>query len=195
MAAGTVYLIVFDDFADWQVALACREIRNGDSQSLRVAGLTAGPVTAASGLRVEPDGGLDIVNPDGASALIVPGGPLWEQGEVPEMTALVRTFRSADIPIAAIGSATVLLARAGLFASTRHTSNGLAYLRENVPDYGDEAHYVNVLDVADGGLITAHEAGSIDFTHEIIKLLELYDEPERRAWFRLHKEGALPANA
>jgi hypothetical protein len=51
---------------------------------------------------------------------------------------------------------------------------------------------VNVLDVSENGMITANAAGYVDYAHEVIKVLELLDEPERRAWYRLHREGVLP---
>lgn len=188
----TAYLVVFDGFADYQTALACASIELHDGTRVRPVGIAAGPVVSAGGLRVVPDGTVDDISPDDACILILPGGRLWEERDVAAVTAAVREFRVAEIPIAAIGSGTLVLARAGVLGGSRHTSNGLAYLKQHVPEYRDDAHYVNILDVADGVLITAHDAGSIDFAHEIIKLLELLDENERRAWYRLHKEGVLP---
>ena len=81
---------------------------------------------------------------------------------------------------------------AGLLSAIRHTSNGLAWLKSNVPEYDGEGRYVNVLDVAENGMITANAAGYVDYAYEVIKVLELLDEPERRAWYRLHREGVLP---
>lgn len=188
----TVWLVVFDGWADQQTALACAEIRQHGGFDIRFSGLDDGPVTSASGLRTVPDGSVDDITPDGSRMLILPGGPLWEDRDVPAVVSAIRTFRERDIPLAAIGSGTLALARAGVLGGSRHTSNGLAYLKEHVPDYGDELHYVNVIDVADNGLVTAHSAGAVDFAHEIVKLLELRDEPDRRTWYRLHKEGVLP---
>ena len=192
MPGSVAYLITFDGFADHQTALACAEIRAAPGFELRIVGLADGWVTAASGLRVQPETPIADVSVDDACLLIVPGGKLWETGDVPEVTALVRTFRERDLPIAAIGSGTLVLARAGVLGSARHTSNGLAWLKSHVPEYRDDADYVHVVDVADGGLLTANSGGLVDFAHEIIKLLGLMDEPERRAWYRLHHDGVLP---
>jgi putative intracellular protease/amidase len=192
---ATTWLVVFDDFADWQTALACREIRRRAGHEVRAVGLTSAPITAASGLRILPAGGVSDVDPGDATLLLLPGGPLWEERAVPEVTEQVRRFHEAGIPIAAICTGTLVLARAGLLADVRHTSNGLSWLKSRVPEYEGDARYVNVLDVSDGGIITAHSAGYVDFAHEIIKQLELQDEPERRAWYRLHREGVLPPNA
>lgn len=188
----TVWVVVFDGWADYQTALACAEIRQHGGFRVRFAGLDTEPVTSASGLRMLPDSTVEEISADGGGMIIVPGGPLWEERDVPAVIEAVRTFREREIPIAAIGSGTLALARAGVLGGSRHTSNGLAYLKQHVPEYRDELHYVNVIDVADGGLVTANSAGAIDFAHEIIKLLEVLDEPERRTWYRLHKEGVLP---
>jgi putative intracellular protease/amidase len=192
MAARIAWLIVFDGFADWQTALACREICRKDGFDLRVAGLSLEPVTSASGLVVQPQSTIADVSPAGSCLLMLPGGPLWEERDVPEATAFTLAFREAGVPIAAICTGTLVPARAGLLSGVRHTSNGLAWLKSSVPEYDGEGRYVNVLDVSENGMITAHAAGYVDYAHEIIKVLELLDEPERRAWYRLHREGVLP---
>jgi putative intracellular protease/amidase len=195
MDAAHAYLIVFDGFADWQSAHACSAIQDKDGPTVRTASLTREPVVSWGGLRVQPDIEIAAVPTEEACLLIVPGGALWENGQPEAVTALLRTFRTADIPIAAIGSGSLALARAGLLGSTRHTSDGLNYLKSRVPEYRDEAYYVNVLSVSDNGLITANGAGEVEFAHEIIKALDLLEEPERRAWFRLFKEGVIPPGA
>ncbi len=195
MDASHAYLIVFDGFADWQTAHACAMIQDREGRSLRTAAPSHHSVLSWGGLRVKPDVELAEVRAEDACMLIVPGGALWETGQPEAVTAVLRTFRSADIPVAAIGSGTLTLARAGLLGSTRHTSEGLYYLKNQVPEYRDDAYYVNVLGVSDNGLITANGAGEVEFAHEIIKALDLLEEPDRRAWFRLFREGVIPPGA
>lgn len=195
MAESHAHLIVFDGFADWQSAHACAMIQDKEGPVVRTVGLTRAAVLSWGGLRVKPDMVIDDVAADDACMMIVPGGALWEAGQPEAVTAALRTFRAADVPVAAIGSGTLTLARAGLLGSTRHTSDGLYYLRNHVPEYRDDAYYVNVLGVSDNGLITANGAGEVEFAHEIIKALSLLEEPERRDWFRLFKEGVIPPGA
>lgn len=186
------WVVVADGWADHQTALACAEIAASEGCTVRYAGLDAGPIASATGLQMLPDCTAGDIAPDNACILILPGGPVWENGDFADVTAAVRVFRENDIPVAAIGSGTLVLARAGVLGGVRHTSNSLAWLKEHVPEYRDDLHYVNVIDVADSGIITAHEGGAVDFAHEIIKLLDLRDEPDRRSWYRLHREGVLP---
>jgi len=191
MTTRIAWLIGFDGFADWQTALACREIRRKDGFTVRLAAPTREAITTASGLVVRPQATLADVEPDGSCLLMLPGGPLWEERQTPEAVAFARAFREANIPIAAICTGTLVPARAGLLSGVRHTSNGLAWLKSTVPEYDGEARYVNVLDVSETGMITANAAGYVDYAYEVIKVLELLDEPERRAWYRLHREGVL----
>jgi putative intracellular protease/amidase len=195
MDASHAYMIVFDGFADWQAAHACSMIQDREGMAVRTAALSRRAVVSWAGLRVLPDLVVDEIDAGVGSVLIVPGGELWEPGQPESVTAALRTFRAADIPIAAIGSGTLTLARAGLLGSTRHTSEGLYYLKKHVPEYRDDAYYVNVLGVSDNGLITANGAGEVEFAHEITKALDLLEEPDRRAWFRLFKEGVIPPGA
>jgi len=192
MPGSTAYVVVFNGFREDQTALACAEIEAHEGTGVRYVAESTEPVTSGAGAHVVPDGTINDVSIDDAAILILPGGPLWEERDIPAVTAIVRTFREREIPIAAIGSGTLVFARAGVLGGYRHTSNGLTYLKSHVPEYRDDLQYVNVVDVADGGLITAHAAGGTDFAHEIIKVLELMPEPDRRDWYRLYKEGVLP---
>jgi putative intracellular protease/amidase len=150
----TAWVVVAEGWADHQTALTCAEIAAHGRIRIRYAGLAVEPIVSATGLRVLPDCTVDEINADGAVILILPGGPLWVDHDAPAVTAAIRTFREREIPIAAIGSGTLVLARAGVLGGVRHTSNSLAWLKEHVPEYRDDLHYVNVIDVADGGLVT-----------------------------------------
>jgi len=46
--------------------------------------------------------------------------------------------------------------------------------------------------VSDGGVITASHLGSVEFAHEIIHTLDLYNASDREHWYRLFKHAQLP---
>jgi putative intracellular protease/amidase len=73
----TVYVLVFEGFADWQVALALSEIRRPGEWEVHTVGFSRESVTSMSGLRVAPDCSLDELDLDAAALLIVPGGHVW----------------------------------------------------------------------------------------------------------------------
>lgn len=77
--------------------------------------------------------------------------------------------------------------------NVRHASNSKEYLKAKVPDYQDEAFFVDELAVTDNNIITASGLGSIEFGREVIKLLNLFGETERQEWFEMYKHGIIPA--
>jgi AraC family transcriptional regulator len=127
MTIRTVHLFVFDGLSDWEPSYAIAHLNNpaGQAQpgSLRVRTVAASlaPVLTAGGLRIIPDHRLDSLRPEDSAMLILPGGVAWETGGNREATEKAKKFLAADVPVAAIGGATMGLAGAGLVAA-----NGMA---------------------------------------------------------------------
>jgi putative intracellular protease/amidase len=188
----TVYLLVFDGFADWEPALATCEIRKSGRYHVQVVGFHDNPVRSMGGLCVVPDLHLSEVGTDDAALFLLPGGDLWEEAPREELWPLLHRMREAGVPVAAICGATLEVVRAGLHRGRRHTSNGLDYLRSMVPAYAEDALYVPELAVRDRGLITASGAAPVEFAREVMAELEIYSESDRRVWFELFKYGVLP---
>ena len=78
---------------------------------------------------------------------------------------------------------------------TRHTSNGLAYLREQVPDYSEAATYIDAPAVRDHGLITASGLSDVEFAREIMAELDVLSEDDRDRWAKLFRGGRIPSGA
>jgi putative intracellular protease/amidase len=189
----TVYVLVFEGFADWQVALALAEIRRPGEWEVRSAGFTRGPVTSMSGLQVQPDVSVDELDLDAAALLVLPGGHLWLAAHVEQAAALVRHVHDAGAPVAAIDQGVLAVARAGLLDYCRHTGNWPSQIGREVSTYaGHDQYDANVLAVSDGGVITASHLGSIEFAREIIHTLDLYSASDREHWYRLFKHAVPP---
>jgi putative intracellular protease/amidase len=189
----TVYLFVFDGLADWEPAHALCELRRSGQFDVLTVGLARQTITTMAGLKVVADLSLDDVNPKNVSLLLLPGGVMWEQQSQPAVQSLLRNLHDEQVAIAAICGATLEVARAGLTDQCRHTSNALSYLKSMVPDYRDEAFYVDELAVSDRGIITASGLGSVDFAREIFRLLKVYDDKDLRIWYDMFKHGLIPA--
>jgi putative intracellular protease/amidase len=189
----TVYLFVFDGLADWEPAHALCELRRSGQFDVLTVGLARQTITTMAGLKVVADLSLDDVNPKNVSLLLLPGGVMWEQQSQPAVQSLLRNLHDEQVAIAAICGATLEVARAGLTDQCRHTSNALSYLKSMVPDYRDEAFYVDELAVSDRGIITASGLGSVDFAREIFRLLKVYDDKDLRIWYDMFKHGLVPA--
>ncbi|HEU4588214.1 MAG TPA: type 1 glutamine amidotransferase family protein [Gemmatimonadales bacterium] len=193
--ARQVHVLVLDGFADWEPALALCELRQQGGYEIVAAGLTGAPVKSRGGLRVTPDIPLAELDPARSELVILPGGDSWETGTPAPVAALLPRLVEAGVPVAAICAATVALARTGLLAGRRHTSNGREYLAGMAGDYPGREGYVDELAVTDGRLITASGAAPVEFAREILQLLGIYGSDELPIWFRLFKYGELPATA
>jgi putative intracellular protease/amidase len=188
-----VYVLVFEGFADWQVALALSEVRRPGDWEVRTVGFTREPVTSMSGLRVLPDGSIDELDLDAAAMLILPGGHLWWPAQLGQIANLAFRVHSAGAPVAAIDEGVLVAARAGLIDHCRHTGNWSGHIGREVPAYtGHDQYDANELAVSDGGVITASHLGSIEFAREIIHTLDLYSTSDRGHWYRLFKHAVPP---
>lgn len=190
-----VQLLVFDGFADWEPAFAVAELRRSGGYEVETVGFSAGPVRSMGGLVVKPDHALDTLAPRQVRLFLLPGGDMWENPAAypqAQLEAWLHILAAAAIPIAAICGAALALARAGLLADRRHTSNGEAYLRGMVPGYAPVELYQAALAVRDRGVVTASGLGSIEFACEIFNELGVFTERERAVWYRLFKYGEMP---
>ena len=113
----------------------------------------------------------------------------------PELAELLNRLDTQQVPLAAICAATTTIARLGLLRGRRHTSNGLEYLRSQVPDYSEAANYVDLPAVRDRGLITASGLGDVEFARELFEELNVLSPEDRSAWATLFRTGRLPAES
>lgn len=192
MPSKGVYLLVVPGFADWEPAHAVAELRRHGQYRVEVVGLSDEPVQSMGGLTVQPSRSIADVDPADVAVFILPGGDRWEQQPMePEVQALLDRLDRERVPIAAICAATTAIARAGLLRGRRHTSNGLAYLEQQVPGYVDRESYVDEPAVRDRGLITASGLGDVEFAAEIMAELGVLTADDRALWIRLFRSGRL----
>jgi putative intracellular protease/amidase len=194
--ARAVHLLVVDGFADWEPAHAVAELRRHGQFRVETVGLTKDPVVSMGGIRVLPSLAIDDVNPAGVAVFILPGGDRWENPALePEIETLLRHLDAQAIPLAAICGATVAIARLGLLHGRRHTSNGLEYLRSQVPGYAEAANYVDAPAVRDRGLITASGLGDVEFARELFEELDVLTPGDRTLWAEMFRSARLPNEA
>ncbi|HET7924472.1 MAG TPA: DJ-1/PfpI family protein [Rhodanobacteraceae bacterium] len=190
---NTVYFFVFDGYADWEAALALCEIRRPGDFRVRTVALDRRPVQSMGGLTVLPDLSLDEIDADRALLVILPGGTAWERGEIDPISATLRRLHAEGTTIGALCSGVLALAYAGLLDTRRHTGNYAGHIETYVPDYLGGAHYdADALALTEDGVITAGGVSGIEFAREVIRALDLYDERDTEAWYRLFKHAIPP---
>jgi putative intracellular protease/amidase len=185
----SVYLFIFEGYADWEPAYALAELRRSGGLGVETVGVTSEPVRSMGGVRVMPDRTLGELDPARVRLLILPGGDQWE-GDYPRepLETLLHRLERNGVPIAAICGATLGLARAGLLDGRAHTSNEPAYLG-SVPSYRGASRYVDALAVRDRGVITASGLGPVEFALEIFEQLGVFSPEDRRLWYHIFKHG------
>jgi putative intracellular protease/amidase len=194
MRDKAVYLFVFDGFADWEPAHALPELRRHGHYSIETVGLTSEPVTSMGGMRVLPSKALADVDPAQVAVFILPGGDRWQSEPIePELEGFLKKLDAGATPIAGICAASLVMPKLGLLRGRRHTSNGLSYLKQYVPAYADEANYVDVPAVRDGGLITASGLADVEFARELFEELDVLKPEQRAMWAKLFRAGRVPS--
>jgi putative intracellular protease/amidase len=195
MPLKSVHLFVVPGFADWEAAHAIAELRRHGGLQVQVVSLTGAAVESMGGVSVTPTRKLSDVNAKDVAAFIMPGGDTWERDEpTPELFEVLAALDAETVPIAAICAATIAVARAGLIRGRRHTSNGLAYLRQHVPEYTDSGSYVEAPAVRDHGLITASGLSDVEFARELMAELNVLSDADREMWARLYRGGRIPSD-
>jgi putative intracellular protease/amidase len=196
MPDKAAYLLAVPGFADWEPAHALAELRRSGGYRVEVIGLDSAPVQSMGGLTVQPTRTLADVDPADVAIFILPGGDYWEQEPMPPgLAATLTRLDRAGVPIAAICAATTAIVRVGLLHGRRHTSNGLSYLREQVPEYAAAPDYVDAPSVRDDHLITASGLADVEFARDIMAELGVLSEEDRATWTRLFRSGRLDGGA
>ncbi len=190
-AMDTVYLLIFDGYADWEAASAVAELRRTFGLSVKTVGMTGERVVSMGGLKVVPDLPLSEFEPEMASMLILPGGDSWMAGEFTEISSAVRRMISLNHPVAAICAATLALAYAGLLDDRLHTSNGKDFIGKYVHEYRGAALYRPLQSVSDRSVITANGLAPFAFAADIFRTLAPERAEEIAMYEKLYSHGLL----
>lgn len=189
-----IHVVVFDGFADWELAYALAELRRWGKRTVRAIGFTPAPVISMGGLRITPDLELSAVRGPDVELLILPGGDLWESAAYPRpaLDSLLAALVAAETPIAAISAGTLALGRARVLDDRRHTSNAQNYLPTHAREYAGGARYLEAPAVRDRHVITASGLAPVDFARAIFAELGIFNAADETLWFDMFKYGRLP---
>ena len=188
-----VYVLLFEGYADWEIGHALAELKRLGQFEVVSVGFDEKPIDSMGGLHVKPHQTLSQINFEDILIFIFPGGYMWEKRYSEDvMNGLLQELDKRNIPIAAICAATTVLAKAGILKGKKHTSNSLKYIQKTVPDYSDGDNYIDKIAITDQHIITASGLGSVDFTMEILKMLNVSSTEMRNIWYDAFKNGKYP---
>ncbi|MCC0634809.1 MULTISPECIES: type 1 glutamine amidotransferase family protein [unclassified Clostridioides] len=189
-----VYMYVFDTMSDWEVGYLTAELNTGryfkkGLKPLKVltVGVNKNPIITMGGLKVLPELTIDEFNMESNDLLILPGGNTWTSiGHEKILEKSKEAFEQGSI-VAAICGATLGLAKKGLLDFRNHTSNDLEFLKMVIPSYSGEKYYKMESAVNDENLITASGIAPLEFTIQVLKVLDVFKEEALSSWLNLYK--------
>lgn len=191
MSPRIAFVLLRSGFADWEAASALAELRRTFGYSVKTIGLSSESVGSMGGFEVTVDLPLSEFVPESASILILPGGDAWTQGEVAEVSYVVRAVVGLRRPVAAICAATLALAHAGLLDDRLHTSNGKGFIEKHVSKYRGQSLYRSLRSVRDQFVITANGVAPFAFAAEIFRALVPEREGDIAIYESLYSRGLL----
>jgi putative intracellular protease/amidase len=191
MKKGVCYLFVFDGFADWEPALVTAGLTSYSDFEIKTFSINGKDVSSMGNLNIKPDFKLADIKVADLDLLILPGGKKWEEGGNTEISEFTKDTFQQGKTIAAICAATTFLAKMGLFDHVKHTSNGLEYLKTQVPAYKAESNYVNEPCVVGNNVITANGAAMIEFAYCIFEHFKIFQKEDLKFWLNLYKSGGI----
>lgn len=194
--SNEILYVLLPDFASHEMVYLMEAV-SSDEQQLkpnpkyvnRVVAPSAEPVTAIGGFRVIPDYSFADM-PDDYAALVLIGGYGWLTPAADEVVPIVKKAIDSGKIVGAICNGASFMAKAGFLNGVKHTGNGLGQLQLWGGDnYTNSDGYIHQQAVSDKRIVTANGSGVLEFTRELLLLLE-NDTPERvEMYYQFNKQG------
>ncbi len=196
MASNEILYILLLDFASHEMVYLMEAI-SSDEQQLKanpryinkIIAPTMEAVTAIGGFRVLPDYSFENM-PDDYAALVLVGGYGWLTPYADAVAPIVNKAIENGKIVGAICNGASFMAKYGFLNKVKHTGNVLDQLKLWGGDnYTNPESYIHRQSVSDGRVVTANGSGVLEFTRELLLLLE-NDVPERiEMYYQFNKQG------
>lgn len=186
-ALKTIGVVFVDGWADWEFGLLTGSVPEWFGGRIVSISPEGKPVRSIGGLMLTPERSADPDRNGDLDAVAIIGSDTWASAQAPDVAPLIRTVADRGGIVGGICAGTLALARAGLFARAKHTSNEPQWLDHVLASYPGRENYSYVpYAVRDGNVISA--PGSAPGTFAIEMLKALYPEkadlfPQMRQMF------------
>ena len=190
-----VLFIILNEYTDWEgaflsTALHVGVIPGGEIKyEVHTVAPTLDAVRSIGGFRTLPDYSFEYMPKDYA-ALVLIGGNRWDSPEAELFVPLVREALDKDKIIGAICNGASFLCSHGFLNNVKHTGNGLDQLKKwGDIVYTNAENYVEAQAVSDKNIVTANGVGHLEFTREMLLLLEANTPENIASWYDFYKNG------
>ncbi len=128
--------------------------------------------------------------PEDFAALVLIGGYGWQTPVADKVAPIVRKALNKSKIVGAICNGASFMAKHGFLNGVKHTGNGLEQLKLwGAENYTNSEGYIHEQAVSDCGIVTANGSGVLEFTKELLLLLD-NDTPERiEMYYQFNKQG------
>jgi putative intracellular protease/amidase len=182
--ARTIGFIFIQGFADWEYGMLSGSAVDWFGARAVALGPGDDELVSISGFRLRPERSLDPHENQDLDAVAVVGSDGWAMPGAPDPSPLLKAVATRGGVVGGICAGTLALARAGLFADARHTSNGRDWILRHEPGYVGSVNYQDVPHaVADGRIVSAPGTAPGTFAVEFLGALHP-DRPDELAEMR-----------
>ena len=194
--SNEILYVLLPDFASHEMVYLMEAISSDDTQLKanpkyvnKIMAPTMESVTAIGGFRVLPDYSFENM-PEDFAALVLIGGYGWLTPVADMVAPIVRKTLEKWKIVGAICNGASFMAKHGFLNSVKHTGNGLEQIKLwGAENYTNSEGYIHEQAVSDGGIVTANGSGVLEFTKELLLLLD-NDTPERiEMYYQFNKQG------
>ena len=194
--SNEILYVLLPDFASHEMVYLMEAISSDDTQLKanpqyvnKIVAPTMEYVTAIGGFRVLPDYSFENM-PEDFAALVLIGGYGWLTPVANNVIPIVRKALDNGRIVGAICNGASFMAKHGFINSVKHTGNGLEQIKLwGAENYTNSEGYIHEQAVSDGGIVTANGSGVLEFTKELLLLLD-NDTPERiEMYYQFNKQG------
>ena len=190
-----VLFILLNEYTDWEgaflsTALHVGVIPGGEIKyEVHTIAPTSDAVRSIGDFRTLPDYSFENMPKDYA-ALVLIGGNRWASPEAELFVPLVREALDKGKIIGAICNGASFLCSHGFLNNVKHTGNGLDQLKKwGDIVYTNAENYVEAQAVSDKNIVTAKGVGYLEFTREMLLLLEANTPENIASWYDFYKNG------
>ena len=190
-----VLFILLNEYTDWEgaflsTALHVGVIPGGEIKyEVHIIAPTLDAVRSIGGFRTLPDYSFENM-PKDCAALVLIGGNRWDSPEAELFVPLVREALDKGKIIGAICNGASFLCSHGFLNNVKHTGNGLDQLKKwGDIVYTNAENYVEAQAVSDKNIVTANGVGHLEFTREMLLLLEANTPENIASWYDFYKNG------
>ncbi|WP_420327707.1 type 1 glutamine amidotransferase family protein [Lacticaseibacillus paracasei] len=181
----TAIFVLLDKYADWEGAYLASQLNQSKRWNIKTASNQT-LITSIGGFSTQVDLRIEDI-PESADLLVLIGGDSWNT-DIPALTDILKNRIQNKKPVGSICGSVDYLAAHGLLNSRKHTGNSKLLWR-NFAEYKNGNHFMLEQSVSDNNLVTANGTAALEFTINVLKMVEFKEDQQVERDINLFKLG------